>query len=212
MEFCEEEPNISIKDYFIKWRLYNLYNRKESIERLLATPCVLPGCNYRYNHDDEKAKQKHMLEIHKISPLSVVNCCKIIQKTNYHDNCVICGDKSLSNGEIITHLPCGHPYHKKRCIDPWLKKNPTCPLCRDPTDYKHEPFEVWKYRSTHIKKIPNSNLEFKYIRDYQCKGITSKGLRCRREGPWCHHHYSPPSLLHWVNPKDKKVRPKLKVR
>nr|XP_009614028.1 putative RING-H2 finger protein ATL53 [Nicotiana tomentosiformis] len=45
--------------------------------------------------------------------------------------CVIClGDVSL--GEPRRFLPiCGHGFHTK-CIEPWLKMNSICPLCRNP--------------------------------------------------------------------------------
>ncbi|GMP68219.1 hypothetical protein CsSME_00027902 [Camellia sinensis var. sinensis] len=43
--------------------------------------------------------------------------------------CSIClGD--YKNSDMLRLLPdCGHLFHL-RCIDPWLKFNPTCPICR----------------------------------------------------------------------------------
>ena len=45
-----------------------------------------------------------------------------------NDTCSIC----LSNinlNESVRTLPCNHYYHKK-CIDPWIFTNYTCPLCK----------------------------------------------------------------------------------
>ena len=42
-------------------------------------------------------------------------------------NCSIC---LLSLGNDIIELNCGHNFHFK-CINDWMKKNNTCPLCRE---------------------------------------------------------------------------------
>jgi hypothetical protein len=45
-------------------------------------------------------------------------------------NCLICME-NYKFGEFKRELPkCNHVYHKK-CIDKWLKKKATCPICRD---------------------------------------------------------------------------------
>ena len=43
-------------------------------------------------------------------------------------NCSICLDEFNEN-EILFQLICNHYYHKK-CINDWLRKNRSCPLCR----------------------------------------------------------------------------------
>jgi len=46
------------------------------------------------------------------------------------ENCFICMEKYNIN-EYKRILPlCKHYFHKK-CIDKWLKKNASCPICRD---------------------------------------------------------------------------------
>ena len=46
------------------------------------------------------------------------------------DYCHICMDE-YKYGEFKRTLPkCLHHYHKK-CIDKWLKKKASCPICRD---------------------------------------------------------------------------------
>lgn len=45
----------------------------------------------------------------------------------YVDNpCSVCLEKLSTDN---TALSCGHTYHKK-CIDEWLLKSQTCPICR----------------------------------------------------------------------------------
>jgi len=45
-----------------------------------------------------------------------------------HKNCSICLDEFNEN-ELLFQLICNHYYHKK-CINDWLQKNRSCPLCR----------------------------------------------------------------------------------
>lgn len=44
------------------------------------------------------------------------------------DTCPICYD-TISLRETVRRLKCDHVYHKK-CIDPWLRRKFTCPMCR----------------------------------------------------------------------------------
>lgn len=43
--------------------------------------------------------------------------------------CSICISEYLNN-EYYRTLNCGHTFHK-RCIDKWIKKNNSCPICRE---------------------------------------------------------------------------------
>ena len=46
------------------------------------------------------------------------------------ENCLICIENYVE-GQFKRCLPkCKHTFHKK-CIDKWLKKNASCPVCRD---------------------------------------------------------------------------------
>lgn len=51
------------------------------------------------------------------------------EKDNENDNCSICLENFKKKDKIIT-LDCGHYYHDE-CITNWLKKDETCPLCRE---------------------------------------------------------------------------------
>lgn len=47
-----------------------------------------------------------------------------------NENCFICMD-NYKESELKRELPsCKHYFHKK-CIDKWLKKKASCPICRD---------------------------------------------------------------------------------
>ena len=46
----------------------------------------------------------------------------------YQNECTICLE-NFNENEILYELKCKHYYHKT-CIDDWLSKKRTCPLCR----------------------------------------------------------------------------------
>jgi hypothetical protein len=52
-------------------------------------------------------------------------------------SCAVCLE-SFKRSETIRTLPCSHEFHKK-CIDPWLKTNGTCPLCKHNIISKNAP-------------------------------------------------------------------------
>ncbi|CAH2077472.1 unnamed protein product [Thlaspi arvense] len=55
---------------------------------------------------------------------------KFSAPTEYGSDCVVCID-GFRQGQWCRRLPgCGHVFHRK-CVDLWLIKVSTCPICRD---------------------------------------------------------------------------------
>lgn len=52
---------------------------------------------------------------------------------NHSPNCSICFEKLVSKETRIVH--CGHEFHHN-CIEKWLEKKNSCPLCRGLIDHK----------------------------------------------------------------------------
>ena len=64
----------------------------------------------------------------KLANLPVTKFKKVESKVGEEEKCPICLTE-LEDGEEIKTLPCKHLFHPD-CIDPWLHKNSTCPICK----------------------------------------------------------------------------------
>jgi hypothetical protein len=63
-----------------------------------------------------------------VSELPETKIDDIKKLDNDKKNCVICME-DFKNGDTTTNLPCLHMFHTN-CIQSWLKKQNTCPICK----------------------------------------------------------------------------------
>jgi len=55
--------------------------------------------------------------------------------------CAVCFNPiDLKRPVVLT--PCGHYFHGKTCLSPWLKVNRSCPVCRSPVNELLEEFHT----------------------------------------------------------------------
>ncbi|XP_020552749.1 E3 ubiquitin-protein ligase RLIM isoform X1 [Sesamum indicum] len=76
---------------------------------------------------DENNNQHGGASVHHINGLPQ----STVQTDNFEEACAICLE-TPTIGDIIRHLPCLHKFHKD-CIDLWLRRKPSCPVCKSST-------------------------------------------------------------------------------
>jgi len=82
--------------------------------------------------------------------------------------CCICFEENKVGGKVA-RLPCGHVYHRP-CIEGWLRKHCTCPVCRyeleteDP-NYERGRLERMRTRKPRFRKHELQNLTIRQLRD-----------------------------------------------
>jgi len=70
------------------------------------------------------------------------------------NKCMVCMEM-FADGEVLRTLPCLHRYHS-RCVDEWLRRHPTCPICkRDITDNSAPPPEP-RHRESNARAGPRA--------------------------------------------------------
>ncbi len=68
------------------------------------------------------------LGLEQVSLAEILPKYKKVPRDLINKECSIC-QQVYKEKEYARELKCKHVYHKK-CIDKWLKKNPSCPICR----------------------------------------------------------------------------------
>ncbi|GMI63750.1 Arabidopsis Toxicos en Levadura 92 [Hibiscus trionum] len=120
--------------------LISLVNGKAFIE--WVSPAVLKAYQWQMNsldsayreitdiYDVNGAKGLSRSCIQKL-PMHEFQSSELIKSNDFDQpSCSICL-QSLKDGELARNLPrCGHIFHLK-CIDEWLKREGTCPMCRE---------------------------------------------------------------------------------
>jgi hypothetical protein len=108
--------------------IFDINNSDENNIQLNIEFEIIHGHDEVHNHDDDFNDYfNNCKEINKI-----IGKSNKIKKDDVivNENCLICMEKYNTN-EFKRLLPkCKHYFHKK-CVDKWLKKNASCPICRD---------------------------------------------------------------------------------
>ena len=100
----------------------------------ISTVCISIFCrgNGSYPDSIERSRRNRNttnIESPLLNPDDVEKKELTYTNETYSDKeCTICLE-DFNENEKIYGLKCNHYYHKK-CIDDWLKKHQTCPLCR----------------------------------------------------------------------------------
>ena len=90
-----------------------------------------------FNNNNNNNNSNNRIYNSDIEARIIPNLSQIDKKTisyeellNYFNNydCTICLEE-FNNDEEIIKLKCNHLFHSK-CIDDWIEKNQSCPLCR----------------------------------------------------------------------------------
>lgn len=70
-----------------------------------------------------------------ISALPLVMCSEDVILGGPETSCAVCLTE-FSQGDVLRRLPCCHKFHKG-CIDIWLTRSRTCPLCLHDVEQQH---------------------------------------------------------------------------
>ncbi|XP_065072022.1 E3 ubiquitin-protein ligase RNF38-like [Rhopilema esculentum] len=84
--------------------------------------------NYEWNNVDNSNSEPRGLSKLDIEQLPSYIYEDDSKFSSEHMRCVVCLC-DFEKSENLRILPCAHEFHSK-CVDKWLKSNPTCPICR----------------------------------------------------------------------------------
>lgn len=110
----------------------------------------------------------------------IINNSDLIEfDKNDGSQCSICIEKFENQTEVL-QLPCKHYYHKE-CIEKWLDKNTSCPLCRKGNSDSCDKCNQGKIINTFIGKVIPDNLRV------MCNsGLLNRNKTNGKYGIWGH--------------------------
>jgi len=114
------------------------------------------------NNAPPPASQKALRQIP-----TVALCAEDLTDENNRE-CCICFEENII-GVKVARLPCGHVYHRP-CIEGWLCKHCTCPVCRyeletDDPSYERGRLERMRHRKPRFRKHELNNMSIRQLRD-----------------------------------------------
>lgn len=95
------------------------------------------------------------------APRAKVLFCKDLEAAA-PGNCAIClegliGELPECRSRGLLRLPCGHVFHGA-CAEPWLVREATCPMCRQPVDSLRECVRLQRASSLQARAAPEAGL------------------------------------------------------
>merc|ERR1719296_600096 len=98
---------------------------------------------------------------------TVTLCAEDLTDENNRE-CCICFEENII-GTKVARLPCGHVYHRP-CIEGWLSKHCTCPVCRyeletDDASYERGRLERMRHRKPRFRKHELNNMSIRQLRE-----------------------------------------------
>merc|ERR1740129_2725667 len=98
---------------------------------------------------------------------TVALCAEDLMDENNRE-CVICFEENVI-GSKVARLPCGHVFHRE-CIEGWLNKHCTCPVCRyeletDDRTYERGRLERMPSRKPRFRKHELNNMTIRQLRE-----------------------------------------------
>jgi hypothetical protein len=76
-----------------------------------------------------------LLNINRYNAVAPLRCRGMGNDLEQDVQCAVCQD-DITGRSLYRQLPCNHIFHAT-CIDPWIERSNTCPLCRSPILVDH---------------------------------------------------------------------------